>query len=193
MINQHWFREWLGAVRQQAITWNNIDPNLFYYMASPGHNVLTYLDPWGSCHKVPLLSADISDLCHVAFGSLSVNLGDVWRQIHDTHNVLVMIILEIMEILELKLHFIQVSHVRCSGKTLHHYLSHWWQFRYLKHWIHFIMFIKYLWNWVWLRKLLYIKNPAITNCFVETGKKSPRLCIFLPRNIWILKWQKIFL
>ena len=26
MAGQHWFREWLGAVRQLAIAWNNIDP-----------------------------------------------------------------------------------------------------------------------------------------------------------------------
>ena len=24
---QHWFRRWLGAVRQQAITWANVDPD----------------------------------------------------------------------------------------------------------------------------------------------------------------------
>ena len=28
MISQHWFRWWLGAVRQQAITWVNVDPDL---------------------------------------------------------------------------------------------------------------------------------------------------------------------
>ena len=31
MISQHWFRLWLGAVRQQAITWANIDPDLCHY------------------------------------------------------------------------------------------------------------------------------------------------------------------
>ena len=25
MISQHWFKQWLGAVRQQAITWANVD------------------------------------------------------------------------------------------------------------------------------------------------------------------------
>ena len=38
MIIQHWFREWLGAVRQPAITWANIDPAVCRHMASPGHN-----------------------------------------------------------------------------------------------------------------------------------------------------------
>ena len=38
MISQHWFRYWLGAVRQQAITWANVDPDLCRRMASLGHN-----------------------------------------------------------------------------------------------------------------------------------------------------------
>ena len=41
MISQHWLRKWLGAVRQQAITWANVDPNLCRHMASLGHNELT--------------------------------------------------------------------------------------------------------------------------------------------------------
>ena len=40
MISQHWFREWLGAVRQQAITWANVDPDLYRKMASLGFNEL---------------------------------------------------------------------------------------------------------------------------------------------------------
>ena len=32
--------EWLGAVRQQAITWSNVDPDLCPHMTSPGHNEL---------------------------------------------------------------------------------------------------------------------------------------------------------
>ena len=28
MISQHWFRWWLGVIRQQAITWTNVDPDL---------------------------------------------------------------------------------------------------------------------------------------------------------------------
>ena len=41
MINQHWFRWWLGAVRQQAITWANVDSVSCLLMASLGHNGLT--------------------------------------------------------------------------------------------------------------------------------------------------------
>ena len=40
MISQHWFRQWLGAVRQQAITWANVDPDLCRHMMSLGHNEL---------------------------------------------------------------------------------------------------------------------------------------------------------
>ena len=32
---------WLGAVRQQAITWANVDPNLCHQIASLYHNALT--------------------------------------------------------------------------------------------------------------------------------------------------------
>ena len=43
MISQHWFRYWLGAVRPQAITWANIDPDLCH-IASLSPNELTH---WG--------------------------------------------------------------------------------------------------------------------------------------------------
>ena len=38
--SQHWFRQWLGAVRQQAINWANVDPDLSGHMVSLGHNEL---------------------------------------------------------------------------------------------------------------------------------------------------------
>ena len=38
-LGQHWFRSWLGAVRQQAITWTNVNTDLYRHMASLGHNV----------------------------------------------------------------------------------------------------------------------------------------------------------
>ena len=38
MISQHWFRLWLGVVRQQAITRTNADPDLCCDMASLSHN-----------------------------------------------------------------------------------------------------------------------------------------------------------
>ena len=44
MICQHWFRKWPGAVRQQAITWASVDPDLCRQMASLGHNELTLDD-----------------------------------------------------------------------------------------------------------------------------------------------------
>ena len=46
MISQHWLRSWRGAIRQQAITWANVDLVPCHHMASPGHNKLTQ-----SCYK----------------------------------------------------------------------------------------------------------------------------------------------
>ena len=40
MISQYWFRKWLGAVRQQTITWANVDLIPCRHMTSPGHNEL---------------------------------------------------------------------------------------------------------------------------------------------------------
>ena len=40
MISQHWFRLLLGALRQQAIIWANVDLVPCRRMASPGHNEL---------------------------------------------------------------------------------------------------------------------------------------------------------
>ena len=37
-IIQHWFKEWLGAVRQQAIAWTNVDHVLLYHKATLSHN-----------------------------------------------------------------------------------------------------------------------------------------------------------
>ena len=42
MRSQHWFRWWLGAVRQQAITWANVDSDLCRHMASLGHSEFWY-------------------------------------------------------------------------------------------------------------------------------------------------------
>ena len=41
MITQHWFRLWLVAIRQQAITWANVDPDLCRHLASLSLNELT--------------------------------------------------------------------------------------------------------------------------------------------------------
>ena len=40
LISQHWFRYWLGADRQQAITWGNVDPDLCHRSELLGHNEL---------------------------------------------------------------------------------------------------------------------------------------------------------
>ena len=48
MISQHWFRQWLGAVRQQALTWTNVDSDLCRQMPSLGLNELNSF----SCMKV---------------------------------------------------------------------------------------------------------------------------------------------
>ena len=39
--NRHWFKKWIGAVRQQAIIWA-YDPDLCHHMASLVQNGLTY-------------------------------------------------------------------------------------------------------------------------------------------------------
>ena len=41
LADQHWLRQWLGAVRQQAITWANVDPDFWPHMASLGDNGLS--------------------------------------------------------------------------------------------------------------------------------------------------------
>ena len=40
-LNQHWFRSWLGAVRQQAITWADVDLDPRRHMTFLGHNELS--------------------------------------------------------------------------------------------------------------------------------------------------------
>ena len=63
MISQHWFRLWLGAVRQQAITWANVDPVLWRHMASLGPDELSsddtvqftrpqWLNHWGQATDI---------------------------------------------------------------------------------------------------------------------------------------------
>ena len=42
MISQHWFGDWLGALRQQAITWKGVDSDQCRHMASLGHNELKH-------------------------------------------------------------------------------------------------------------------------------------------------------
>ena len=42
MISQHWFRWWLGAIKQQSVTWANVDLGLCHHMPSLGHNESNY-------------------------------------------------------------------------------------------------------------------------------------------------------
>ena len=40
MINQHWFREWLSAIKQQGIIEANVDPHMCHCMALPDYDQL---------------------------------------------------------------------------------------------------------------------------------------------------------
>ena len=44
VISQHWFRQWLGAVRQQAIIRTSVDQDLQRHMASLGPSELTSIN-----------------------------------------------------------------------------------------------------------------------------------------------------
>ena len=48
MKSQHWFVWWLGAIRKQAITWANVDPDLCHHFSSPGHKEITIRNLWFS-------------------------------------------------------------------------------------------------------------------------------------------------
>ena len=41
MISQYWFDWWLGVIRQQVLTWTNVDQVLRCYVASLGHTEYT--------------------------------------------------------------------------------------------------------------------------------------------------------
>ena len=42
VTSQHWFRLWLGVVREQAINWANVDLYLCRHMVSLDHNYCTH-------------------------------------------------------------------------------------------------------------------------------------------------------
>ena len=42
MKSQHWFRWWLGAVKHQAITWVNVDPELCHLTTSKGQSEINH-------------------------------------------------------------------------------------------------------------------------------------------------------
>ena len=43
IISQHWFRYWFGAISYQAITWANVDPDMYHNLVSLGHNELVII------------------------------------------------------------------------------------------------------------------------------------------------------
>ena len=63
MIRQYWFRWWLGAVRQRAIKWANVDLVLCHNIASLRPNELTVLR---SCHCYckPKQAIEQKSSCH---------------------------------------------------------------------------------------------------------------------------------
>ena len=51
MISQHWFRQWLGAVRQKAFNWANIDRYLRRHRAFQCHNEITRGFSWSDTNR----------------------------------------------------------------------------------------------------------------------------------------------
>ena len=85
MIRQYWFRYRLGAVRQQVITWANVDSVPCRLMASLGHNEL--INGWIQSCLIKSRPDDYKwamfprGFCpHVSLGTLLVtNHARVWR------------------------------------------------------------------------------------------------------------------
>ena len=80
MISQHWFRWWLGAVRQQAITWTNVDPDLCRHMVSLGQNELTHCHAYKQLWEHLFLSIRPSvrlSVCHTFFTIIVIDKSDV--------------------------------------------------------------------------------------------------------------------
>ena len=64
MRNQYWFRQRLGAVRQQAITFTNIDPDLYLFMALSSHSELMFHTVYNQeqCSRYGQLDAKYGEL-----------------------------------------------------------------------------------------------------------------------------------
>ena len=60
MISSHWFTQWSGTSRQQAITWANVCPDLFRHMVSPGHNKLRYCRMSWVKNFIEIINLDVS-------------------------------------------------------------------------------------------------------------------------------------
>ena len=80
MINQHWIRLWLGAVRQQAIAIASVDTDLCHHMVSPGHNELS----WEIYIWVPHY-ADISNVC--LWKKIRCHMAVIEPLFHDQPNI----------------------------------------------------------------------------------------------------------
>ena len=52
MRSQHWFRQWLGATRQQAIAWTNIAQILWRLVATLGYNEFKVWHKWYACRHI---------------------------------------------------------------------------------------------------------------------------------------------
>ena len=73
MVNQHWFRQWLGAVRQQAITRANVDQDPCRHLTSLDHNeLICYLtdSSW-----LMVTSSTLALKCGIHGGSTTGNDG----------------------------------------------------------------------------------------------------------------------
>ena len=83
--SQYWFSTWFAAVRQQAISWANVDPYIPRHMASLGHNYLIYcrllkftVKKYTNFTRSSLLSMAIHVPCLMAW--VLVNVNTVFRE-----------------------------------------------------------------------------------------------------------------
>ena len=69
MISQQWFRQWLGVVRQQAITWASVDQDPCRHMVSLCHNELTP-HPKIPERSIPSTASVCLSICLISFVSM---------------------------------------------------------------------------------------------------------------------------
>ena len=68
MISQHWFRQWLGTIRHQAITSTSVDLDPCHHMASLGHNELNSICQVSFSHLYhELLSLEAAEAVEMNF------------------------------------------------------------------------------------------------------------------------------
>ena len=62
---------WLTAIRQQAITWANVDPELCHHMVLLGHNELNIqFIQLSNSYTTLVRKKQINKLCHIKFDDL---------------------------------------------------------------------------------------------------------------------------